>query len=400
MLEPVPLDPECELCRACSHAKAFHRPDGGACFGEANRNALSRSDIPLENIEVRKELGAECWCRTYENDLAAGIDSICENGDAAALVIATNAAVEREDSLNAERLLDRYVRKTVPAGRDPDWMKATARSIARLQSQATPTRIAGSPESQPVSGKDASSQGIAEGADEEEKRNNLQPKRFISKACAPITHVRGSRIIHAPKPTQFPVEWPLNYPKNLRPRTTVVICEALKKFSVQTRTLQLCKYITSELTPHFRASVQDGALEADAALSRMGELLHSLLVYNCEYESEGFRLEQEVLRSDEWLTLSREIVRTETVATAKQRSGGGRPNKRSRRMAKARESIERLWRHDPEGTHKDIVESADKSKVEVPWLDCDSWGTALANHEGAVKTFLSKARASAISLPK
>lgn len=129
-----------ELCTACNHPRAFHRAEGGSCFGELNENRASRSDS--QSIDERKVLGLECWCPRFETTLASGVNSVLLHGDAVALITSTNAALQRGYYANAEQLLDRYVRKVPKAERDSEWIVVTGRAIARLQSQpSSPTNL-------------------------------------------------------------------------------------------------------------------------------------------------------------------------------------------------------------------------------------------------------------------
>ena len=130
----------------------------------------------------------------------------------------------------------------------------------------------------------------------------------VSKAPSPISPVGGSGTIHEPKPTEVISDLPVDYPRNLVARTFVVIGEAVRKFPVQTQTLELCKYVISELTPHFREALQNKVFRQDQALSRMHVLLHYLLVHNCD-EWRRPEIRKGVLKSDEWLALAREIAR-------------------------------------------------------------------------------------------
>jgi hypothetical protein len=132
---------------------------------------------------------------------------------------------------------------------------------------------------------------------------------MVTNAPKPISPVRGWTISR-PNPTQIPPDCPNNYPNDLIPQTQMIIAEAVKEFSEQTRTLELCKHVTSKMTPLLRAAVKTGTMKAHAALSNsgMGGLLHSLLVYNCDNENERFRLDQEVRNSDEWLKFLGEMV--------------------------------------------------------------------------------------------
>ena len=129
-----------------------------------------------------------------------------------------------------------------------------------------------------------------------------------TKAPLPISDVGGRGAIHGPKPTEVLSDLPVDYPRTLVARTFVIIGEAVRKFPVQTRTLELCKYVISELTRHFREALQNNVFRQDQALSRMHDLLHYLLVHNCDGEWRRSEIRKEVLKSDEWLTLAREIA--------------------------------------------------------------------------------------------
>jgi DNA-binding CsgD family transcriptional regulator len=91
---------------------------------------------------------------------------------------------------------------------------------------------------------------------------------------------------------------PLDHAHDLKPRTKRILVEAVRKFPDHARIPELCKYIFSELTPHFCAAVQRGTLRADLALSDSEELLRSVLIKN-----DARQFEQELKKSDEWLGL-------------------------------------------------------------------------------------------------
>ena len=133
--------------------------------------------------------------------------------------------------------------------------------------------------------------------------------RRISNAPKPPTVLNGrGSWTPRPKATQVPLDWPPYYPNHLIPRTTVIVGEAIKKFPLQAQTLELCKCVISELTPQFCAAVLDKMVRGDLALSRMSDLLHYLLVANCDDASARFNFEREIKKSDEWLELAREVA--------------------------------------------------------------------------------------------
>jgi ribosome-binding protein aMBF1 (putative translation factor) len=136
-----------------------------------------------------------------------------------------------------------------------------------------------------------------------------EPARRISQAPSPPTSVGGLGLSRTgPKSTQIPPDLPPHYPNDLKPQTHLIIAEAVKKFSDQTCALELCKCVISDLTPHLLAAVQDKTLRPDLVVTNMDELLHYLLVSNCDDENERFRLKQEARKSDEWLALVRVIA--------------------------------------------------------------------------------------------
>ncbi len=159
--------------------------------------------------------------------------------------------------------------------------------------------------------------------------NSVQPKTFISsrkisKAPPPPTELSGlGWVSHGPKPTQPLLNWPMYYPQQLIPQTTVIILEAIKRFPVQTQTPELCRCVISGLTPHFCAAVQSEVLRADLALSTMSDLLHDLVVTNC-HDSERFRIEQETKKSDEWLRFARKLRKLAAPS-----SGAGKKDRRA-----------------------------------------------------------------------
>jgi hypothetical protein len=136
------------------------------------------------------------------------------------------------------------------------------------------------------------------------------PKKtvFVTKAPRPPSEVGGRGVIHGPKPTEVLSDLPVYYPATLVPRTSVIIVQAVRKFPVQTQTLELCKYVISKLTPDFREALQNQVFRQHEAVSRMQDLLRSLLAHNCG-DGRRSELEKEVLKSDEWLTLAREMAR-------------------------------------------------------------------------------------------
>ena len=136
----------------------------------------------------------------------------------------------------------------------------------------------------------------------------------VSKAPPPPSEIRGRGVIHGPRPTEVLSDLPAYYPATLVARTSVILVQAVRKFPVQTQTLELCKYVISKLTPDFREALQNQVFRQHEAISRMQDLLRSLLVQNCG-DGRRSELEKGVLKSDEWLTLITEIAREITNDT-------------------------------------------------------------------------------------
>lgn len=140
------------------------------------------------------------------------------------------------------------------------------------------------------------------------------------KTAKPVLAAPGSRD---PKPIGVPPNPPMYFPSDLWSETNVILLEAQRKFPQQTQTLELCRHVTAEMTPVFCEAVKGGKIRASSVLQEgcggMQDLLHSLLVYNDDEPHSGFsslsdkayRLGQEVRRSDEWLTLAKEIAVTQ-----------------------------------------------------------------------------------------
>ena len=146
---------------------------------------------------------------------------------------------------------------------------------------------------------------------EQKQRSMAERDRLlgITQAPSPPSAVRELGLSRAgPNSTQIPPDLPPYYPNDLKPQTHLIIAEAVRKFPDQTQTLELCRYIISDLTPHFRAAVLGKTLRADLVFPNMNELLHFSLVSNCENDDKRFRLKQEVRQSDEWLNLAREVA--------------------------------------------------------------------------------------------
>jgi hypothetical protein len=149
-----------------------------------------------------------------------------------------------------------------------------------------------------------------------DEKKKPEPSRRIDRLPPPVPEIAGSWARCA-EPTRALLDFPPYYPSDLIPLTTMIIGQATRKFPVQAQTFDLCKFVVSELTPHFCAAVRSGTLRSGGvALARMGELLHYLVVANCPRDSERYRLKQETVNSDEWLALANGLGHaTDSVST-------------------------------------------------------------------------------------
>lgn len=149
--------------------------------------------------------------------------------------------------------------------------------------------------------------------EEKKQEEKARPVRLVSQALPPPKAVGGLGLsVTGPKRTLVPADLPPYYPNDLKPQTRLILAKAVRRFPVQTQALELCRYVVCELTPHFSAAVQSKALRADRVEDVMNDLLHYILVSNCDNSDERFRLAEEVRRSDEWLKLAREIVKAQS----------------------------------------------------------------------------------------
>jgi len=155
---------------------------------------------------------------------------------------------------------------------------------------------------------------------------------------APPASVGGLGIVpYQSKPTEVPHDPPTYFPFDLWPRTNVILLEAQRKFPHQTQALELCKHVTSEMTPLFCEAVKAGKLKAGAVLTEglggMEDLLHFLLVCNDDGPKSGFsslsdqayRLGEKVRQSDEWLTLAKAIADAQIAPQPSPSTAGGKP---------------------------------------------------------------------------
>jgi hypothetical protein len=90
-------------------------------------------------------------------------------------------------------------------------------------------------------------------------------------------------------------------------------------------------------------------------------------------------------------------ITAQTMPEQTQARPVSRPNKKSRKMTRARDSMALLWKQNKNASYKEIIGRADKAQIEVPWEDHVTWETAWEKSEPAVKALLCKAKKSSQS---
>ena len=121
-----------QVCAVCRHYECYHDEQG--CF--LDREGRRSRDPGILGREASKKTGAECWCPQFISDFLQAAELIYRLGDPEALKQSAVEAVNRQDSGTAQRLLDRYVTKTDPEGRDLAWVGAIGRNIALVPPKA------------------------------------------------------------------------------------------------------------------------------------------------------------------------------------------------------------------------------------------------------------------------
>src|ERR1035438_3095050 len=112
----------------------LHRVVGGACFADPHKNNAPSEEggCPLAHIEVRKEMGIECWCWAFSRNPKLASAEIFKHGDQTALRRGIDEAINRGDSDSAMRLRTRLLRETPKQERDDLWLHDVDRQLSKL----------------------------------------------------------------------------------------------------------------------------------------------------------------------------------------------------------------------------------------------------------------------------
>lgn len=164
------------------------------------------------------------------------------------------------------------------------------------------------PSDDDLQGKDED-KGVREDSGAQSDDAGRAPARRVRRPLPPpITPLPGSGGYWRPKATSVPSTLPSSLPHFLVACTDVVICEAVREFPDQTHCAELCRRVISTLTPRLCAAVGSGSLRPDLVRPIVSDLLRTLVVHNSNYDLDGYRLEQDFWRSDEWHELATEIA--------------------------------------------------------------------------------------------
>ncbi len=181
---------------------------------------------------------------------------------------------------------------------------------------------------------------------------------LIRNTPRPLKPLRGSGVRHhGPKPMQTLRDWPPYYPNDLKVTTTVIAGAAVQKFP-QPQLLEACKQVVSELTQPFCVAVESKRLRDDLALYHVQGLLKHLLTNNCDLSSERHRLEEEIMRSEEWQNFAKEIMKA--AATTGEGGHGKAPE--------AEEQATRPVGHQEQGATAHHPESKSWSDIQIWFL--------------------------------
>jgi hypothetical protein len=133
----------------------------------------------------------------------------------------------------------------------------------------------------------------------------------FSKAPKPMTPLRSGSVVPKPERTQSPQDLPPSYPNHLKVSTWNVIASTIKEFPQLPQIMEVCRKVISELTPVFCEEVSTARMRGDLVLSCMSDLLRYLLTCNVSNDSEHYRIDQDLKRSQEWREFLAKLSRVE-----------------------------------------------------------------------------------------
>ena len=135
----------------------------------------------------------------------------------------------------------------------------------------------------------------------------------ISKAPKPPTAISGTGdwAPAKPKPVELPTNFPPHFPSSLALRARVILADTAKRFPHRSKLDQFCKELVSKLTDLLCIGIQTEVLRAHAAPDELKELLHYVLVANCDRENERFEIQRGIINSGEWHVMLKSLLECE-----------------------------------------------------------------------------------------
>lgn len=138
---------------------------------------------------------------------------------------------------------------------------------------------------------------------------NSQVRRETAEGNLPTEFSGGTTgLSHSATPTRVLAEAPTGFPIELWPQANLIIFDSTREFRDQTQALPFCKSIIAKITPLLCSAVENGNLKVNDVDRMVGKLIHDLAVYNSNYDRDGWKLETEVMNSDEMHNLVRKLA--------------------------------------------------------------------------------------------
>jgi hypothetical protein len=109
----------------------------------------------------------------------------------------------------------------------------------------------------------------------------------------------------------LPTIFPPHFPSSLALKTRVVLADTVRQFPDRSKLESFCRELVSRLSEVLCGGVRAGVLEAHAVPDQLTDLLHYVLVANCERDNHRFEVQRAVINSDEWHALLRRMLECE-----------------------------------------------------------------------------------------
>jgi hypothetical protein len=126
--------------------------------------------------------------------------------------------------------------------------------------------------------------------------------QIVSRAPEPPHQLSGTGGWALPKPKaiMLPTDLPPGFPSALALRARIILADVVKEFSDCSKLEQFCKELVTRFTDLLCIGVRSGILKPYAALDELDEILNSILVTNCNRDTDRSAMEQQVMNSEAW----------------------------------------------------------------------------------------------------